>query len=343
MEEREIVILGLDFSTIPLIRELCSRGYSNILVIDHSIEPGAFTGTYSIGGFVIEKLYILLDRESGEILRELGAKISCTKPRVRVAKPGNLYSKISCWERERFEPWWISRDLSEICFIDDGSSRFVKEKILSGCAEYTFYTPRKIDLERKIIVLRNGRVVSYKKIFVSYPLRKILEIVRGINIERDLLEDVSSINWLNIISISLGVRGSRPEWDIVTHATRASRSYIFLVVSNIDLDSAPEGYYLVNLQMSYCKHYPPPPDAIARGVAEARWARLLEDKKSIVLERIYVVSHISPLNDLEEWKLERLKEIFSERDLYITGLRGESRNISLREQLRLYRDLLKHI
>ncbi|MEM0043590.1 MAG: hypothetical protein QXJ51_03770 [Sulfolobales archaeon] len=341
MEERNFIVLGLDFSTIPLVAEICSRYLKNILVIDQSIEPGLYTGTYLSGGFSVEKIYVFFDRSSGDILRELGADVKCLKPKIREAKPGDLFYKASCWMRN-LEVWWLPKDLSEICFVENGVGRFVREKILGGCAEYTFYTPRKIDAERRIMVLRNGRIIKYKKIFASYPLTKLLEVVRGIRIDEEISRSISLLRWVGVISINFGVRGVEPEWDMVSHATRASRTHLFIIASRIYRGSAPEGFYTLNLQMSFCDRNPPPPDAISRGAAEARWAKLLESRESIVLERESVISHMIPYG-LREEDVKIVREILSENNIHILGIRGLGKSAGVYEQLNMSKDLISSI
>ena len=330
-EERRIIILGLDFSSIPLIKHLCENNIRNILVAEDSIEPGYYTGTYRSAGFVIEKLYSFLDPGDKKIFDKLGAETLCARPRVRVAKPGDLIYKIACWKKD-LAPWWISGDFSETCLVRN-SGDFLREKILGGCAEYTFYTPRKIDLDKKIMVLRNGRVVKYEKLVVSYPVNRFLEASYSKDLPREYLENISNMKWIGLLSISYGVRGEKPEWDIVLHATRASRTHIFSVVSNMIPGTAPEGHYLINLQMSYCHDNHPPPDALSRGIAEARWAKLISDESNIVLERIFVLHHMIPYNtDLE--KLDEIKKILSEKyEIFLLGVRGEGISMNMRDQM----------
>jgi len=339
-EEKDLVVLGVDFSTIPLIRELCLYGYKNLMTIDQSIEPGVYTGTYRSGGFSVEKFYILLERGIAKDFSKIDAEVACVKPRIRVAKEGDLRRKTACWRN--VDPWWLPKDLDEICMIRN-SGDYVKNRVLAGCAEYTFYTPRKIDLDHKIVFLRNGRILRYKKLIASYPLNKILDILRGDEISIETRQDLlRRLRWTGVLSVSLGVKGSSTEDQMVFHGTRASRTYMFLNISNMFEDVAPKDHYLLNLQMSFCEEYPPPPDAYSRAVAEARWARLYSDDKEIVLERSFVISHLLPYN-IDEKISDEIRYHLMSKDLYLIGVRGRALPLSISDQLREYEKIFSEI
>ncbi|MGC9147964.1 MAG: hypothetical protein ACP5GI_00750 [Sulfolobales archaeon] len=335
-EERENIILGLDLSSIPLIKKLCEKGERDILVIEDSVEPGAYTGTYYTSGFTVEKMYIVFSRDEKSDLDDLGFETICLKPRLRIAKSGDLFSKISCWKKDLI-PWWLPTEFSEICFMRE-PGRTIKEKILGGCAEYTFYSPRKIDPLRKIIVLRNGRVIRYRNLVVAYPMNRFFERVSSKDLYEKYIDEASKLRWVGLLSISYGIRGREPNWDIVLHATKASRTHIFLTVSNMLRNTAPPNHYLVNIQMSYCKDYPPPPDATSRGVAEIRWAGLLNSEENIVLERIFVLHHMIPYG-VDPKVLEEIRDALNSSNIYLLGVRGEGVAMDLRNQINRYASL----
>ncbi|MGC9009044.1 MAG: hypothetical protein ACP5I7_00305 [Sulfolobales archaeon] len=335
-EERENVILGLDLSTIPVIKKLCEIGERNILVIEDSVEPGAYTGTYYSSGFVVEKMYIIFSRDEKFLLDELGFETICLRPRLRIAKPGDLFSKISCWKKD-LVPWWIPSEFSEICFMKE-PGKIIKERILGGCAEYTFYSPRKIDPLRKIIVLRNGRVIKYRNLIVAYPINRFFDRISSKDLREKYINEILKLKWIGLLSISYGIRGREPNWDIILHATKASRTHIFITVSSMLRHTAPQNHYLINIQMSYCEDYPPPPDAISRGVAEIRWAGLLDSEENIVLERIFVLHHMIPYG-ADPKVLRELKDTLSNLNIYLLGIRGEGLSMGLRDQINRHTSL----
>ena len=326
MESRPILVLGSDLAAASFVKSMCSQGYRGLLVIDTSIEPGGYLGTQYSAGFRFEKLPLLIPERFSAFFEEQGFRMMCKDISFSIAKEGDHVSKSMCWRSYSEKPWWYPELGGRLCIPRGGWGQAIRSMISGGCSEYTYYTPRKIDIARKIAVLRNGRVVRYRVLISTYPLPLLLESIYGEEISRAAAELLASLEHVDLISIALGIRGEAPKWDMVIHGTRASRTHTFYVLSNIDPSSAPPNHYTIESLMSYCKESPPPADQISRAFAEARWARLASDRGSIVSERVYTIPYITPLGAKKDL-LEEVKDYLASNMIHLAGVGGLWRNL----------------
>lgn len=330
MEERRILVLGSDLAAASAVKSLCEAGHTEVLVIDSGREPGGALGAQTGLGFRYEKLPLLVGEEEAAAFEALGAPLSCRSFRIRVVRAGDHLAKALCWSRGE-RPWWYPPS-GRACYPRGGWGRLLRSIFSGPCAEYTFYTPRRIDLGRRVAVLRNGRILRFGAIISSYPLPLLLEAIAPWDLPKEARELAGSLGWAGVINTALGVRGEPPQEDLALHGTRASRNHSFYVLTNIDPPSTPPGHYLIECLMSYCRKHPPPPDQVGRSVAEARWAKILGNKGQIVSERIYIHAHITPLEAPKDL-LERVRAELEARGVVLTGYAGLWKNLTPAQQV----------
>ncbi|MDT7888423.1 MAG: hypothetical protein RQ885_05550 [Desulfurococcales archaeon] len=334
MENRAILVLGSDLAAYSLVRGLCLDGVKGILAVDSHIEPGGYLGTQHGVGFRYEKLPLLISEASSRVFEEHGFQMVCKDVRVGVAKLGDHVSKALCWKRLDTRPWWYPDFGGRLCYPRGGWGRVIRSILSSTCSEYTYYLPRRVDVDRRIAVLRNGRVIKYRVLISSLPLPLLLEslyIGEGDKRIQELIKNLN-LDWVDMLNISLGIRGSPPEYDIITHGTMASRTHTFYIWSNIDPLSSPPGHYLVEMLMSYCRDHPPPTDHASRAFAEARWAKLVTSRESIASERIYTIPYIQPIA-ANRALLTEISEYLGSKGIYIIGVGGSWENMPPEKQL----------
>ncbi len=332
MESRPLLILGSDLAAAALARNLCSQGYRGILVVDAHTEPGGYLGTQFSVGFRFEKLPLLVPERFSGFFEEHGFEMICKEVSIAVAKKGDHISKSMCWRSSGERPWWYPELGGRLCMPRRGWGSAIRSIVSGGCSEYTYYTPRKIDIARRIAVLRNGRVIRYGALVSSYPLPLLLESIYDEKISKAVAELMATIDHVDLLSIALGIRGEAPKWDIVIHGTRASRTHTFYILSNIDPSTSPPNHYLIECLMSYCRGNPPPTDQVSRAFAEARWAKLASDKGSIASERVYTAPYITPLS-VDKKLLQEIRSYLESSGVYLAGVGGLWRNLSPWEQV----------
>lgn len=332
MESRPLLVLGSDLAASSFVRSMCSQGYRGILIVDSSLEPGGYLGTQHSVGFRFEKLPLLIPERFSDFFEKQGFQMLCKEISFAIAKEGDHVSKTMCWRSSGEKPWWYPELGGRLCIPRGGWGRAIKSMLASGCSEYTYYTPRKIDVARRIAVLRNGRVIRYGVLVSSYPLPLLLESLYDEKISGKFIELAASLEHIDLMSVALGIRGEAPKWDIVIHGTRASRTHTFYILSNIDSSSAPPNHYLVESLMSYCKGNPPPTDQVSRAFAEARWAKLASSKGDVVSERVYTIPYIVPLEP-DRRLLEEVRAYLASNGIYLVGVGGLWRNIPPWDQM----------
>jgi len=326
MEERPLLVLGSDLTASPLIARLCSEGVKGIIAVDSHIEPGGYLGTHYGVGFRFEKLPLLVPESSLKPFEEAGFKLECRELRVGVAKQGNHALKASCWRAGAPKPWWYPELAGRLCYCKKGWGASIRPMVSGPCSEYTYYLPRKVDIARRVAILRNGRVIRYRLLVSTIPLPVLLDSLYQEGWRDRFRELAGSLDWVDMLTIALGVRGEPPGYDVVLHGTRASRVHTFYIWSNIDPTSSPPGFYLVEMLMSYCREHPPPPDQVSRGFAEARWARLVSDRGSVVSERVYTIPYIQPVS-ADRSLLRDVVDHLEEYGIFLAGVGGRWENI----------------
>lgn len=332
MEDRAVLVIGSDLSASSLVKRLCESGFKGILVVDNHTEPGGFLGTQYSVGFRFEKMPLLVPESISGYFGERGYRLQCRDMRVRIAKEGDHVAKATCWRRGSARPWWYPETGERLCYCSRGWGSAIRSIVSSHCSEYTYYTPRKIDVTRRIAVLRNGRVIRYRAIVSSYPLPLLIDSLYDEKIAPKAQALVKSLEWVDMLNIALGVRGEPPGMDIVIHGTRASRAHTLYIWSNIDQGSAPPGHYLLEILMSYCRERPPPPDQVSRAFTEARWARLVSSRESIVSERVYTLPYITPTG-VDREILRELSEYLAASNIFLIGVGGRWENLSPEDQI----------
>jgi hypothetical protein len=333
MEDRPLLILGSDLPISTLVRELCLVGIGKILVVDAHIEPGGYLGTQHSVGFRYEKLPLLIPESSSKIFEKHGFEMACRDIRVWIAKHGDHIPKAMCWKKSDLKPWWYPELGERLCYPRRGWGSAIRSMVSGKCSEYTFYLPRKVDIARRIAVLRNGRVIRYRLLVSSLPLPILLESLYSEEKGKEIRGLMQSLDWVDMLNISLGVRGKPPEYEIVLHGTRASRTHTFYIWSNIDPTSSPPEHYLVEMLMSYCREHPPPTDQVSRGFAEARWAKLVSSRESVVSERVYTIPYIQPIT-ADRDLLKNIHDYLRSSGIFLAGIGGLWENQSPEKQLK---------
>lgn len=326
MESRPLLILGSDLASVFFVKSLCSQGYRGILVIDSHIEPGGYLGTQHAVGFRFEKLPLLIPERFSGIFEDHGFQMMCKEILVGIAKEGDHLSKSMCWRSSSEKPWWYPELAGRLCIPKRGWGSVIRSIVSSGCSEYTYYTPRKIDIARRIAVLRNGRVIRYSVLVSTYPLPLLLESIYDEKISKAAAELLLSLKHTDLLSVALGIRGEAPKWDVVIHGTRASRTHTFYILSNIDPSSSPPNHYVIECLMSYCRENPPPTDQVSRAFAEARWAKLARNREDVVSERVYTIPYATPA-EVDRELLEEVRSYLASNYVYLAGVGGLWRNI----------------
>ncbi len=345
MEERKYLVIGSDLSSAWIVHNLCRGGERRIMVVDSALEPGGFYGTSTGAGFKFEKFPQFIDERYIEILGELGIKLRCIERRIDILKQGRYIDKINCWMDADLKPWWIPEGMisgGPLCYPEGGWGPHLRSIFRGPCVEYLPYTPRRIDLYRKIAVLRNGRVVRYRYLIASYPIELVVDAIPPKQVDKGGLSDIYRVRWVNLLNIVLGVRRDPMEWDIGIHGGRASRIHTVVNLSRLDKTYSFKGFTVVSSILSYCKGNPPPPDAVSRVIAELRWAKVIRERSQVAAERIYVIPYIHPVesNETEIWKV--VDELRS-HNLHPAGVGGLARNLDIGQQIEIATEILNQI
>lgn len=327
MMDVDVAVIGSGLSALKVLHLVKLYG-KRALVVD---VLGSDGGNLQLldGGYEVAKLPIFMDLDDVFFLQKLGIDVACYEIEHKTLKSGNYVLKtLGFMDIDVQENWfvkWINSN--RLCF---DAKLFAKLKSSLGFPGYrsihSLASIRKIDAEKKILVLSTGGIVRYSKIVYTWPLEILPQYLYPNTLKHHVLHTLGQLG-LRYVSLYLYLAVARNTESvdnritIYTHGTKASRMHTATVVYSQNMK-------VMYIATSHTNHHPLIPGVGEKIISELRKHRIASPTDILKKHDINVTYGL--LNRINESTIKELEQLLENYNIILFGRVAQWREKTVR-------------
>lgn len=326
----EVIVIGSGIAALKALQTAKQCG-KKALAVDPSYSNGGYIQLLD-SDYLIPKAPLFIHSSDVDFFQSLGIDLECLNVELDVLKEGGYIAKTLGFtdiivQKNWFYEWVNSK---ELCLH---KNLFYEIKKTLGF-EYTkpihaVSSIRKIDLERKVVVLTTGELVKYKQLVYTWPLPRLPELLFPEEVKNYASKLISSLNLKQISSYIMTAvvsesSGVEKKIKIYIHSTKASKMHT-AITFNVD------NHQVLYVITSHSNNYPLLPGINEKLLSEVRKFKITSPKNIIKEYGLNITYTL--INNVDIQQLEEVKQKLEEYNVHLFGRLGLWKDQTVKEIL----------